>query len=53
MKRHNLSNKNSSLLKQFLQNGTGDDAEIYAILRGYTDPLTVDDADGITFIEIV
>ena len=36
-----------------LQNGTGDDAEIYAILRGYTDPLTVDDADGITFIEIV
>ena len=36
-----------------LQNGTGDDAEIYALLRGYTDPLTVDDADGITFIEIV
>lgn len=31
----------------------GDDAEIYAILQGYTDPLTMDDADGITFIEIV
>ena len=36
-----------------LQDGSGDDAEIYAILQGYTDPLTIDDADGITFIEIV
>ena len=36
-----------------LLGGDGDDAEIYAILQGYTDPLTMDDADGITFIEIV
>ena len=36
-----------------LQNGRGDDAEIYAILKGYTDPLTEEDATGVTFIEIV
>ena len=36
-----------------LQDGRGDDAEIYAILRGYTDPLTDEDSNGVTFVEIV
>lgn len=36
-----------------LQDGRGDDAEIYAILQGYTDPLTDEDSNGVTFVEIV
>lgn len=37
-----------------LKNGTGADAEIYAVLKNYTDPLTAYDAeDGVVFVDIV
>lgn len=37
-----------------LKNGTGADAEIYAVLKNYTDPLTVYDAEnGVVFVDIV